>query len=468
MAKIDTVVIIGLGVMGNNLALNFLNKKFRVIGYDIDSYKRNQITHNQYFFINDLNDLKAYNNISLAVFLMLPADKISDETIATIFPLLHPESVIIDGGNSHFKDSIRRVNAFYKIHYNYLGVGISGGAQGALQGPSMMIGGNETQYNKIKHLFEAIGASFNGTSCARYVGASGAGHFVKMIHNGIEYALMQSIAEVYALLKTSRAFTLEEIAELFKTWQDSELDSYLLRISAKIISEKEQNNSVYVLDQIKDQAKHKGTGKWVSKFAFDAGVSISGINAALESRFLSSDKRLRTKINKVYNSEYQLPLNNFESKDILIQWSKQLLEFNQILSFAQGIALIQRGSEDFSLSVKLTEVLTAWMNGCIIEGKFVSQLHKVYTEQPSLEHLLLENSIAQRIEKIQKNSRKLVALAISNQIPLNVSSNNISYFDYLKTLHSSANLIQAQRDFFGQHGFERIDQDGEFHLNTLF
>ncbi len=467
MTKIDTAVIIGLGVMGNNLALNILDKKFKVIGYDIDSNKKNQITHNQYFKIENLNDLKAYNNTALAVFLMLPADKINDENIASIFALLHPESVIIDGGNSHFKDSIRRVDTFHKIHFNYLGIGISGGAQGALQGPSMMIGGNETQYNKIKHLLEAIGASSDQTSCARYVGASGAGHFVKMIHNGIEYALMQSIAEIYTLLKTSGAFTPEEIAELFKTWQNSELDSYLLRISASIISEKEQNDSVNVLDQIKDQAKHKGTGKWVSQFAFDTGVPINGINAALESRFLSSDKRLRTNINRVYNSEYQT-LDNFESKENLIQWSKQLLEFNYILSFAQGIALIQRGSEDFNLKVKLTEVLTAWMNGCIIESKLVFKLHKIYTEQPSLDHLLLDKSIALRIEKIQKNSRKLVALAIGNQIPLNVSSNNISYFDYLKTLHSSANLIQAQRDYFGQHGFERIEQDGVFHLNTLF
>lgn len=464
MAKIDTVVVIGLGVMGKNLALNILDKKFRVIGYDVDQTKRIEISHNQYIKIDKLEGLKSYNQTPVAVFLMLPADKISDDYISTVFPLLHPESVVIDGGNSHFKDSIRRVQTFAERNYQYLGVGISGGAEGALKGPSMMIGGHKASYEKLAHIFNEIGASFEEKSCARYVGASGAGHFVKMIHNGIEYAIMQSIAEIYTVLKASGSFTPLEITEVFQSWQGSQLDSYLLRISTEIIAHKEQNEQGFTLDLIKDQAKHKGTGKWVSQFAFDLGVPINGINAALESRYLSSDKALRSKIDGIYNSEKQILQSNNESRQNLIQWSKELLELNYILSFAQGISLIQKGSIDFNLNVQLTEVLAAWMNGCIIECKFISALLEIYKKQPALEHLLLEDSIAKNVKQLQYNSRKLVAHAISNHIPLNVSANNISYFDYLKTLHSSANLIQAQRDFFGQHGFERIDKDGIFHF----
>jgi 6-phosphogluconate dehydrogenase len=394
------------------------------------------------------------------IFIMIKAGPPVDAIIEQIAPLLDKGDIIIDGGNAFFKDTIRREHKLKEMGLNFLGIGISGGEEGALKGPSLMPGGPRDAWKIVAPLLERIAAQVDGP-CTNYVGPDGAGHFVKMVHNGIEYGDMQLIAEAYDVLRNVVGCKPEELQRIFEKWNQGPLSSYLIEITAKIFAKKDAETAGFLVDKILDKAGQKGTGTWTAQVALDLGIAIPTISAAVDARILSSMKSDRI----VASQEFEGPAveDCTGSRDDFIQAVHDALYASKIMSYAQGMALIGAASDEWKWDLKLNEIAAMWKGGCIIRAKFLDEIRRAFTSTPVPRNLILDSFMKREVTRCLPNLRKVVGVAIARGVPVLGFGGSLSYFDSLRTEDLPQNLTQAQRDFFGAHTYERKDRSGSFH-----
>ena len=462
----NDIGIIGLGVMGKNLALNIEGKGFKVSCYDyfteaIKNFK-NQISKEKNIEIfTDLEEFVKSLKEPKKILLMIKAGEPVDNIINKLIPLLKEGDIIIDGGNSFFKDTIRRYNFLKSKLINFIGAGISGGEKGALEGPSIMPGGNKKAYDKIKDILIKISAKFNSQPCCTYIGPDGSGHFVKMVHNGIEYADMQIISEAYFLIKELTNISNEEIADIFREWNKFELKSYLIEITSKILKKKDEETGKYLIDLILDKASHKGTGQWTSQVALELGVPIPTIAEAVFARYLSFLKDERIYASKIFS----LKERKRYLKNDIVEKIRKALYASKISIYAQGFSLLKFASDNYKWDLKYSEISAIWRNGCIIRAYLLDKIKDAFERDSNLTNLLLDNYFKGILENSEDDWREIVKIGIENSIPVMGFYSALYYYDAYKSKNLPANLIQAQRDFFGAHTYERIDKKGSFHTN---
>lgn len=452
--------MIGLGTMGRNLLLNMADKGFSVTGYDKDQKMIAKLedegkNHNLEGFDNIENFIDSLQTPRTLI-LLVPAGPIVDSVIAKLKPLLSKGDIIIDSGNSHFSDTNRRVAELENDGLHFFGMGISGGEEGARFGPSMMPGGDKNAYNVMKDIFEAIAAKVNNDPCVTYIGPGASGHFVKMVHNGIEYAIMQLLAETYGILKNGLGYSNQEIHNVFKKWNEGRLQSFLLEITTDIFPVKDTETPNDLLDMIKDEARSKGTGKWTSEVSMELQLPVPTINEAVTNRDLSKYKALRVSLEEAFGKK--------DSKiDISIDDLENAFYFSMISAYAQGLHLLVQASKEYKYELKLNEIAKIWRGGCIIRAKFLEDIYQAYDKNNSLEHLFGDAGIQEIIKSTLAGTRKTVAACVSSGIGIPAFASTLTYFDTITSARMPSNLIQAQRDFFGAHTFERIDKEGVFH-----
>ncbi|UTN06379.1 NADP-dependent phosphogluconate dehydrogenase [Flavobacterium bizetiae] len=452
--------MIGLGTMGRNLLLNMADKGFSVTGYDKDQKMIAKLedegkNHNLEGFDNIENFIDSLQTPRTLI-LLVPAGPIVDSVIAELKPLLSKGDIIIDSGNSHFSDTNRRVAELENDGLHFFGMGISGGEEGARFGPSMMPGGDKNAYNVMKDIFEAIAAKVNNDPCVTYIGPGASGHFVKMVHNGIEYAIMQLLAETYGILKNGLGYSNQEIHNVFKKWNEGRLQSFLLEITTDIFPVKDTETPNDLLDMIKDEARSKGTGKWTSEVSMELQLPVPTINEAVTNRDLSKYKALRVSLEEAFGKK--------DSKiDISIDDLENAFYFSMISAYAQGLHLLVQASKEYKYELKLNEIAKIWRGGCIIRAKFLEDIYQAYDKNNSLEHLFGDAVIQEIIKSTLAGTRKTVAACVSSGIGIPAFASTLTYFDTITSARMPSNLIQAQRDFFGAHTFERIDKEGVFH-----
>lgn len=458
--------MIGLGTMGRNLLLNMADHGFAVGGYDNDPLKLAQLENERKGksvkgfavlsdFVNSLGTPKV-------IMLLVPAGQIVDAVIDELQPLLSTGDIIIDGGNSHFTDTTARVNKLLQKGLHFFGMGISGGEEGARTGPSIMPGGDMEAYLFVKPILESIAAKVNGEPCVSYIGPGASGHFVKMVHNGIEYALMQLIADTYEILKKGLQINNEKVHQVFAQWNKGKLQSYLLEITADIFLYQSKDGR-FLIDKIKDEAKSKGTGKWTTQISTDLELPIPTIDIAVAMRDLSKYKSLRIETAIAYKSDS----NNLAKGDIdeFLAKLKDAFYFSMILIYAQGMHLLAKASVAYDYELKLGEIAKIWRGGCIIRASFLEIIRRAFETNPGLQHLLLYKDVQLIIEKIMPVAREVVVKTISAGISTPAYANTLSYFDAFRSDQMPSNLIQAQRDYFGAHTYELIGKEGSFHTD---
>ncbi len=453
--------MIGLGTMGRNLLLNMADNGFAVAGYDKDASKitllQKEGEGKPVKGFSVLNDFLQSLASPKVVMMLVPAGKIVDDVINDLTPLLSKGDIIIDGGNSHFTDTTKRVETLEAKGFHFFGMGVSGGEEGARRGPSMMPGGDTKAYQYMQPVFEKIAAKVNGEPCVTYIGPGASGHFVKMVHNGIEYALMQLIADTYEIMKNSLQLSNDEIQRVFAEWNNGRLKSYLLEITADIFAYKEEDGS-YLVDKIKDEAKSKGTGKWTTQIATDLELPIPTIDIAVALRNLSKYKSLRTQLAAAY------PKNKNTATDKKqISKLEAAFYFSTISIYAQGIHLLSKASAEYKYQLKLDKIAKIWRGGCIIRATLLENIYNAYKANPSLEHLFLDKEIQSIIKPVLSEAREIVSTKIAEGISIPAFANALSYFDAITSERLPQNLIQAQRDFFGAHTYELIGKEGVFH-----
>ncbi|TCD01322.1 NADP-dependent phosphogluconate dehydrogenase [Pedobacter psychroterrae] len=460
-----TLGMIGLGTMGRNLLLNMADNDFKVTGYDKDPKMLQKLeedgkAHNLKGFAS-LEDFIRSLELPRRVMLLVPAGQIVDSVIKELVPLLDKGDMIIDSGNSHFTDTSRRATELSEEGIHFFGMGISGGEEGARFGPSMMPGGDKTAYNAVKPILEAVSAKVNGDPCVAYIGPGAAGHFVKMVHNGIEYSMMQILAETYDLLKNGAGYNNDQIYGLFEKWNNGRLKSFLLEVTRDIFKVKDEKTGGYLLDLIKDEAKSKGTGKWTSQVSMDLQLPIPTINESVSSRDLSKFKALRVALSNALPHK-RIEITDKKTFEVQLE---QALYFAMITSYAQGLHLLEQASKEFKYELNLKEISQIWRGGCIIRAELLEDIYQAYSKQAGLPHLYSDSGIQQQLEEIIPATRAIVISAIQNGIAVPCYASALTYFDSLRTDKSPLNLTQAQRDFFGAHTFERIDEEGIFHAD---
>lgn len=460
-----TLGMIGLGTMGRNLLLNMADNGFAVTGYDKDPKMLAKLevdgkAHNLKGF-SVLEDFIQSLELPRRIVLLVPAGEIVDSVIKELSPLLDKGDMIIDSGNSHFTDTNRRDLELKEKGIHFFGMGISGGEEGARFGPSIMPGGDKVAYGSMKAILEAVSAKVNGDPCVAYIGPGASGHFVKMVHNGIEYGMMQLLAETYGILKNALEYTNEEIFAVFEKWNNGRLQSFLMEVTRDIFLFKDDKTGNFLLDMIKDEAKSKGTGKWTSQVSMDLQLPIPTINEAVSTRDLSKYKTLRVALADVFGDATPLVAD----KEKFIVELEQALYFAVITSYAQGLHLLWQASATYKYELNLHEIAQIWRGGCIIRAEFLEDIYQAYKKQPDLEHLYADKGIQDKIKEIIPGMRSVVTHAAKNGMAIPAFASALTYFDALKTARMPANLIQAQRDFFGAHTFERIDEEGIFHAN---
>ncbi|MET3113590.1 6-phosphogluconate dehydrogenase [Pedobacter sp. CG_S7] len=455
--------MIGLGTMGRNLLLNMADHNYAVTGYDKDPKMLNILEevgqkHNLKGF-SELKDFVQSLELPRRIVLLVPAGAIVDNVIKELEPLLDKGDMIIDSGNSHFTDTSRRAIELSVLGFHFFGMGISGGEEGARFGPSMMPGGDKTAYKAMKQVLEDISAKVNGEPCVTYIGPGASGHFVKMVHNGIEYAMMQLLAETYDVLKTGLGYKTEEIQLVFAKWNKGRLKSFLMEVTAAIFAFIDDKTGNLMVDMVKDEAKSKGTGKWTSQVSMDLQLPIPTINEAVTSRDLSKFKQLRVALSAAFPQEITLPENLQEIEARL----EEALYFAMISSYAQGLHLLWQASNTYNYELNLHEIAKIWRGGCIIRAELLEDIYQAYIDKPDLEHLFLDASIQIKLKETISGLKKIINIAMDNGIPVAAFASTLTYFDTLRTKRLPSNLIQAQRDFFGAHTFERTDEEGVFH-----
>jgi len=456
---------IGLAVMGENLVLNMESKGFSVSVYNrtTDKVKRflegrasSKNIHGTY----SIKELVESLDSPKRVMMMVKAGPAVDELIDQIEPFLSKGEILIDGGNSFFRDTDRRYEALAPKGIHYVGTGISGGEEGALKGPSIMPGGPKEAYDRLAPLLTKIAAQVDDGPCCTYIGPSGAGHFVKMVHNGIEYGDMQLIGEAYDILKTALGLKATELADIFDRWNEGVLNSFLIEITAKIFRKIDEETGKPLVDMVLDKAGQKGTGKWTSQIALDLGVAIPTINAAVEARILSAFKAERQAARKTLGT----PSKRFEgNKGGLIDAVHDALYASKICSYAQGMVMMRAASAEYGWNLNLAEISRIWKGGCIIRARFLDLIKEAYWSQPDLPNLLLHPEFGNWILKAQDAWRMVIQTANGLGIPCLALSGSLNYFDSYRRDRLPQNLTQAQRDFFGAHTYERVDREGIFH-----
>ncbi|PNR95321.1 NADP-dependent phosphogluconate dehydrogenase [Petrotoga sp. 9PWA.NaAc.5.4] len=458
----NDVAVIGMAVMGQNLALNIESKGFKVSVYNRSNEKtqkfveergKNKNIEGSYSIQDLVNSLKKPRKIIL----MVKAGKPVDDVINELLPYLEKGDIIIDGGNSYYKDTDRRFEELSKKGIRFLGTGISGGEYGALHGPSIMPGGDKSAYDEVKDILEAIAAKTEDGPCVTYLGPKSSGHYVKMVHNGIEYAIMELISEAYDIMRKVFKLTPQEMSRIFKEWNE-EHKSYLMEITYKILEWKDEETGKPIIDVILDSAKQKGTGKWSVQDALDLNISIPTINAAVNARTLSSIKDERVKISEVYEAPIEIELNK-EFVDAL----KDALYISTIIAYAEGMKLLQVASDEYGYNLDLSEVARIWEDGCIIRSAFLKPIQKAYKKDLALINLIISDEFITEFRNRVPKLREVVSNIKKTKIPIPAFSSALDYFDGLSSKELPANLIQAQRDYFGAHTYERRDKEGIFH-----
>jgi 6-phosphogluconate dehydrogenase len=457
--------IIGLGVMGQNLALNIERNGFSVAAYDLDHNRRKdakeKFVNKKTVVANDLTKFLEYLESPKKIMLMVPAGNAVDSVIAELKPHLTKSDILIDGGNTHFPDTERRWKELKKDNILYIGTGVSGGEEGALWGPSIMPGGDPKAWPTVKPIFQAISAKTNdGVVCCEWVGEGGAGHFVKMVHNGIEYADMQMICEAYFIMEKALLMKPQEMSEVFKEWNKGELNSYLIEITADILAKFDDNTGKPMVDVILDTAGQKGTGKWTSVSALDLGIPVPTIAEAVFSRTLSAIKEERVKASKILNNPHKKFQGN---KQKFLEQIRQALYASKICSYAQGFQLMRAADETYGWHLNYGNIALLWRAGCIIRAQFLDKIKLAFEKDKNLSNLLLNDYFKDVIDHTQLAWREVIAEVVRLGIPIPAFSSALAYFDSYRTERLPANLLQAQRDYFGAHTYERIDQPrGQF------
>ena len=458
--------IVGLGVMGHNLALNMERNGFPVAGYDLDANKTKSFLEGpgagkQIIGVDSPIALMAVLEKPRRILLMVPAGAPVDSAIAHLKPHLEAGDILMDGGNSFFLDTERRNLALEIEGFNFIGAGVSGGEEGALWGPAIMPGGQPQAWEAVAPILQAIAAKAeDGQPCVEYMGPRGAGHYVKMVHNGIEYGDMQLIAEVYDLLGRGLGLSTAELHDVFADWNTGELKSYLVEISAEIFAKTDSQTGLPLVDLILDEAQQKGTGKWASQNAMDVGASIPTINAAVESRILSGLKGQRMEASR----HLQGPKPTFKGKrDGLIKAARDALYASKITSYAQGLGLLKIASDEYKYDLQMGMIAKIWRAGCIIRADLLGDIMTAYQRDPALVNLLLDETFRTAVEKRQSSWRLVVQTAVGLGIPVMALGASLAYFDAYRSERLPANLTQAQRDYFGAHTYRRIDREGSFH-----
>ena len=457
--------VIGLAVMGQNLILNMTDHGFKVSAFNrtvqkVDNFISENPSNQNLIATHSIEEFVDSLKAPKKIMLMVKAGEAVDQTIEQFLDKLSPGDIIIDGGNSNYQDTVRRVTELKNKGILYIGTGISGGEEGARKGPSIMPGGSKEAWPEVKPIFQSIAAKVDdGTPCCDWVGEGGAGHYVKMVHNGIEYGDMQIIAEAYALLKKVLKLNNEEIAEVFNSWNTNELESYLIEITAAIFKHKNDDGK-FTIDTILDSAGQKGTGKWTVIDSAERGQPLTLISEAVYARCLSSLVDMRRKLSNLNPIE-----NTDQSHDKLnvIKSIKSAVYSSKIISYTQGFMLIKQASDENSWNIDLGSVALMWRGGCIIRSSFLNDINEAYTKEPKLDTLLANNFFLDQIKQNEQNWRDVVKLAIDNKVAIPAISSALAFYDGSRTKYSPANLIQAQRDFFGAHTYQTvIDPSGEF------
>ncbi len=456
--------MIGLGTMGSNLLQNIADQGYDCAGYDNDSKKvdsLNNLKRDNIHGFSYIKDFAKSLKSPKTVMMLVPAGKIVDVVIEELLEVLEKGDIIIDGGNSHFTDTERRFKDLEKKGYHFIGMGVSGGEEGARRGPSMMPGGDKKAYKIVEPILKEIAAHVNGEPTVAYMGERSAGHFVKMVHNGIEYALMQLISETYEVLKNGLKLKDNEIHEVFEKWNEGRLKSYLIEITRDIFSYKEKGKNHLLLNDIKDEAKAKGTGKWTSQAAMDLSVPVPIIDIAVSMRDLSKYKELRTKASKLYpdSKEFKYGDNN----DEYIAKLEQAFYFAMVSAYAQGMHLLYGANEEFEYKLNLDLIAKIWRGGCIIRSEFLEDIYAAYKKDSKLKHLFLDDAIHKNLVKCIPDMRIIVSDAALHGIATPAFSVALGYFDNFRSEEMPANLIQAQRDYFGSHTYELKGKEGVFH-----
>lgn len=459
--------VVGLGVMGCNIAYNIADKGFSVLGFDLDAQKGNAFVQgalegHTLSAVNSYQQLAASLATPRQILIMVPAGHPVDSVITGLTPFLSKGDVIIDGGNSFYKDTLRRVEQLRPNDVHFMGAGISGGEMGARFGPSIMPGGDLKAFTTVQPILEAIAARVDGIPCTAYMGKDAAGHYVKMVHNGIEYAAMQLISEAYDLLHRAAGLTNDELSSVFERWNAGKLNSFLIEITSHIFKHKDQNSQEYLIDKILDRAGAKGTGKWTSQEAMDKGVSIPTIDTAVSVRTLSSYKEQRLLASALFPSEEALPAVDRET---FIQDMENGLFLAVLISYAQGLDLLASASEQLDMDIELKNVVSVWRGGCIIRSTLLEKFFNIYAADATLRNILLDADIASLVKANLSSLRHIVGYAVANGIPVLGLQSALGYLDAYKTARLPVNLIQAQRDYFGAHTYERIDRAGTFHTS---
>ena len=456
--------MIGLGTMGSNLLQNIADHGFSCAGYDIDSKKveaLNQLNRESIKGFSNINEFVKNLNTPRTVMMLVPAGKIVDDVIKELVAVLEKGDIIIDGGNSHFIDTDRRFLDLEKKGYHFIGMGVSGGEEGARRGPSMMPGGDKKAYEVVKPILTKIAAHVNGEPTVAYMGDRSAGHFVKMVHNGIEYALMQLISETYEILKNDLHLKDDEIHEVFKKWNAGRLKSYLLEITRNIFTYKNKGAKHLLLNDIKDEAKAKGTGKWTSQAAMDLNLPIPIIDIAVSMRDLSKYKELRTKASKIYSSPKDA--NHSDSSEKYVALMEEAFYFAMVSAYAQGMHLLYKANKEYKYGLNLHLIAKIWRGGCIIRSEFLEDIYAAYKKDSNLKHLFLNKDVHKNLVNSIPGIRSVVSDAALHGIAVPAFSASLAYFDNFRSEEMPANLIQAQRDYFGSHTYELKGKEGVFH-----
>ena len=456
--------LVGLGVMGRNFILNVADNGFTAYGNDLNREAVDALIKEggDPARVNASTQVKTFVDaltIPRKIMLLVPAGKVVDMVIESLLPHLDKGDIIIDGGNSFFTDTDRREAYLRDKGINFFGAGVSGGAEGARKGPSIMPGGSQEAYAHVRPIFEAVAAKFKGEPCVAYLGPKSAGNYVKMVHNGIEYGLMQLTSEIYDLLKKAGGLDNEELQQTFAGWNQGRLQSFLVEITSEIFGRKDELGPGHLVDKILDRAKQKGTGKWTSQNAMDLGIPIPTIDVAVSMREISALKEERTKADALY----QRPTPQSVDKGELTTKAEQALYFAFILTYAQGMHQLRDASREYGYDLALGDIAKIWRAGCIIRAALLEDIAEAYQGNRDTENLLLSPTFVAKVQQTVGAARELVAYAATNGIPMAGLSNALTYFDSYTSSRLPLNLIQAQRDYFGSHTYERVDREGIFH-----
>lgn len=467
--QLQQIGVIGLGVMGKNLAFNIESRGFSVSAYNRTREKTDEMkaeskdkniafTYSIEEFVNSLS-------VPRRIIIMVKAGKAVDAVIEQLKPYISKGDILIDGGNTFFVDTIRRSKELEAEGFNYIGMGVSGGEEGALKGPAIMPGGQEDAYKMVESVLTSISAKVEGVPCCKYIGANGSGHYVKMVHNGIEYADMQLICEAYSLLNNVLHLSQEEMHEVFADWNKGELDSYLIEITTDILTKIDEETGKPILDVILDRAGQKGTGKWTSQNALELGVAAPSIAEAVFARNISAIKNERVSASKVLKGPSVKEFSG--DKKEFIEVIRKALYASKICAYAQGFALLKSAAEQYDWKLNLGEISTIFRGGCIIRAQFLNKIKEAYDRNSDLTNLLLDSYFGEIVENYQEAWRKAVSMAAENGVPVPVFMSTLSYYDSYRSANLPINLLQAQRDYFGAHTYERVDKEGAFHYQWL-